>query len=165
LRPGWRPIPTFAKAVSLTIVGDARVLARGAETAGVTLDLATGEGGDGPVLRDLGHLDPASIALGVAAEAGGRFALANFRTCLEMAMKGEADAVCFTPFNKAAMRLADPAYDDEISYVSRVLGLSVPASEFNVLDRLWNARVTSHVPAVEGRGADHRRRTSCAAYG
>ncbi len=144
--------PDIRRAVSLTIVGDARVLARGAEAASVSLDLATGQGSDGPALRDLGHLDPGSIELGVAAEAGGRFALANFRTCLEMAMNGEADAVCFTPFNKAAMRLADPAYDDEISYVSRVLGLAVPASEFNVLDRLWNARVTSHVPLSKVAG-------------
>ena len=144
--------PEIREAVALTVVGDARVLARGAANAGVELDLAS-EGSDRrPVLRDLGHLDPASIELGVAAEAGGRFALANFRRCLEMAMRGEADAVCFTPFNKAAMRLADPAYDDEISYVSRVLGVSVPASEFNVLDRLWNARVTSHVPLSKVAG-------------
>ena len=39
------------------------------------------------------------------------------------------------------MRLAHPAYDDEISFSADVVGLDVPASEFNVLDQLWNARV------------------------
>ncbi len=56
------------------------------------------------------------------------------------------DAVCFTPFNKAAMRAAHPGYDDEIGYSAEVLGTSGPASEFNILERLWSARVTSHVP-------------------
>ena len=138
--------PDIRDVVALTVVGDARVLERGAREAGVSLDLGAGDGDGRPILHDLGHLDPDSIRLGEAAEAGGRFALKNFRTCLEMARDGEVDAVCFTPFNKAAMRLSDPAYDDEISFVSRILGLSVPASEFNILDRLWNARVTSHVP-------------------
>jgi 4-hydroxythreonine-4-phosphate dehydrogenase len=47
------------------------------------------------------------------------------------------------------MRLAHPAYDDEISFSADVVGLKGPASEFNVLDRLWNARVTSHIPLAE----------------
>ncbi len=63
-----------------------------------------------------------------------------------MAVRAEAEAVCFTPFNKQAMRLAHPPYDDEISFSQAVIGVSGPASEFNILDRLWNARVTSHVP-------------------
>lgn len=142
--------PEIRAAASLLVVGDARVLARGAREAGVTLDIASGDAdavpGERPMLLDLGHLDPDTIRLGVATEAGGRFALANFRTCLERAKAGRADAVCFTPFNKAAMRMAHPPYDDEINYVAGILDFHEPASEFNVLDGLWNARVTSHVP-------------------
>ena len=44
------------------------------------------------------------------------------------------------------MRMAHPSYDDEIGYGAEVLGTSAPASEFNILEKLWNARVTSHVP-------------------
>jgi 4-hydroxythreonine-4-phosphate dehydrogenase len=66
-----------------------------------------------------------------------------------MACDGHADAVCFTPFNKQAMRLAHPPYDDEISFSLGVTGSEGPASEFNVLDRLWNARVTSHISLAE----------------
>src|SRR5690242_1242425 len=62
-----------------------------------------------------------------------------------MARNRKADAVCFTPFNKKAMRLARPVYDDEIAFSAETVGLDTPASEFNVLDRLWNARVTSHI--------------------
>ncbi|WP_375461679.1 4-hydroxythreonine-4-phosphate dehydrogenase PdxA [uncultured Enterovirga sp.] len=150
--------PEIREAGSLVVVGDARVLSRGAVEAGLALDIDIRgpneplSPGGRPVLRDLGHLDPESIRLGTSSEAGGRSALDNFRTCLEMGKAGLADAVCFTPFNKPAMKLAHPPYDDEISYTAGILGTTGPASEFNVLEGLWNARVTSHVPlsAVAG---------------
>jgi len=56
---------------------------------------------------------------------------------------------CFTPFNKQAMRLADASYDDEIGFTAGVLGTTGTATEFNILDGLWNARVTSHVPMAQ----------------
>ena len=144
--------PEIRAAADLIVVGDRRVLARGAEAAGVELDIASCSsveelgGQSGTVLVDLGHLDPDSIEVGVASRAGGEFALRNFRTCIELAAAGRAGAVCFTPFNKAAMRMAHPPYDDEIGYGREVLGSGGPASEFNILEGLWNARVTSHVP-------------------
>ena len=139
-------------AASIVVFGDRRVLERGAAEANVTLDIDVRSSADEttpgskPLLIDLGHLDPNTIERGVAAQAGGQFALANFNACLKLAASGKAQAVCFTPFNKAAMRLAHPSYDDEIGYTSEILGLDVPASEFNILEGLWNARVTSHVP-------------------
>jgi 4-hydroxythreonine-4-phosphate dehydrogenase len=144
--------PEVRAAVSLLVVGDRRVLDRGAADSGITLDIEVRGPADStasaskPILIDLGHLDPATIERSVASEAGGRFALANFSTCLKLAAAGKAGAVCFTPFNKAAMRLSHPPYEDEIGYTSWVLGIDCPASEFNILEGLWNARVTSHVP-------------------
>lgn len=150
--------PEIRAAADLVTVGDRRVLARGAEVAGIELDIPSCRSVEelparaGTVLVDLGHLDPDSIEVGVASKAGGAFALRNFRTCIELAAVGRAGAVCFTPFNKAAMRMAHPPYDDEIGYGREVLGSGGPASEFNILEGLWNARVTSHVPlsAVAG---------------
>ena len=149
--------PEVRAAADLAVVGDARVLRRGAEVARLTADLPIvsdpAEVRPGrSVLLDLGHLDPDTIEVGVAAVPGGRFALENFRAALKLAAAGRAGAVCFTPFNKAAMRMAHPAYDDEISFVAEVLDVHSPAKEFNILEGLWNARVTSHVPisAVAG---------------
>jgi len=149
--------PAVRAAADFVVVGDRRVLQRGADVAGVALDIPTiatpAEIAPGrTVLLDLGHLDPDSIAVGVAAAPGGAFALENFRTALRLAAAGRVGAVCFTPFNKAAMRMAHPPYDDEISFVAGVLDVHTPAKEFNILDGLWNARVTSHVPlsAVAG---------------
>jgi 4-hydroxythreonine-4-phosphate dehydrogenase len=146
-------LPEVHAAARIVTIGDARVMREGARIAGVTLDLdiraaspEASEPNGHPVFIDLGHLDPARVERSTVARAGGEYALANFRMALRLAASGEADAVCFTPFNKAAMRSAHAGYDDEIGFSAEVLGTSGPASEFNILDGLWNARVTSHVP-------------------
>ena len=145
-------LPEIHAAMHLVVIGDARVLAAGARTAQVEPDVemvstvsAIATRTDNPVFLDLGTLDSADIAMGKPSRAGGAFALGNFRAALDLAANGRVEAVTFTPFNKAAMRMADADYDDEISFVSRTCGYTAPASEFNILDGLWNARVTSHI--------------------
>ncbi len=139
-------------AARMIVIGDRRVFDDGAKVASLAPDVQEVRSGDAipdgdrPVFVDLGHLDPATIERGVAAREGGRFALTNYRHALRLVADGKADAVCFTPFNKQAMRLAEPTYDDEIGFTAGVLGTSGPATEFNILEGLWNARVTSHVP-------------------
>jgi 4-hydroxythreonine-4-phosphate dehydrogenase len=137
----------------LVVIGDRRIFDEGARVAGITPELQAVKPGaelratEGETLFiDLGHLDPAEIERGTASLAGGRFALANYRHALELGRDRRVDAVCFTPFNKQAMRLARADYDDEIAFSAEVAGLKTPASEFNVLGELWNARVTSHIP-------------------
>lgn len=139
-------------AANLLVVGDARALHEGARIAGIPTQLAAWQRGStrpdfssGPLLLDLGHLDPATLTTGTSSRGGGIFALRNFRTALSLAAEGLADAVSFTPFNKHAMRLAEPSYIDEIEIISTGLG-EAPGREFNVLPSIWNARVTSHVP-------------------
>lgn len=139
-------------AADIVVFGDRRVLEAGAKVAGLRLDIdveadaADVRRGGRPVLIDLQSLDPASIELGQATAAGGRFAIKNFLAALAYAKASKAGAVFFTPFNKKAMRLAHPSYDDEINFIRDALEHPGPASEFNVLDALWNARVTSHIP-------------------
>jgi 4-hydroxythreonine-4-phosphate dehydrogenase len=123
------------------VVGDRRIFEDGARVAGASA--APDE------FVEVRHADPAGIKRGVAAKAGGQSALANYRTALRMVADGKADATCFTPFNKQAMRMAEPTYDDEILFTSNVLGFKGLATEFNVLEGLWNARVTSHIPLKE----------------
>ena len=145
-------LPEVRVAANVVVIGDARVFRAGAADAKLEPDVEWRDGFDDlavharPLFVDLHHLDPAQISTGQATRAGGTFALANFRAALELAAARRVDAVCFTPFNKAAMRHAHPGYDDEIGYSAEVLGTDGPASEFNILDELWNARVTSHIP-------------------
>jgi 4-hydroxythreonine-4-phosphate dehydrogenase len=126
------------KAARVIVIGDRRVFYDGAKVANLSVTPEE--------FVDLKHMDPATIRRGVATRAGGSSALENYRRGLRMAADGKAAAVCFTPFNKQAMRMAEPSYDDEILFTSNVIGFKGLATEFNVLDNLWNARVTSHIP-------------------
>lgn len=123
---------------TITVIGDARQLERGARIANVPLPRVS--------IVNRANADPDQIALGQASAEGGRASLDNFAAALGLARDGLIDAVCFTPFNKQALRLAGNRHEDELRFAVEVLGWSGPVSEFNVLDRLWNARVTSHVP-------------------
>jgi 4-hydroxythreonine-4-phosphate dehydrogenase len=128
------------KAAQVVVIGDRRVFDEGARIAGIAPKVE---------FVDLKHLDPATVKRGVASREGGASALANYRHALRMAADGQAQAVCFTPFNKQAMRLAHPPYEDEIGFTSGVLGFKGAATEFNILEGLWNARVTSHIPLAK----------------
>src|SRR5258708_3351527 len=139
----------------LVVIGDKRVLDGGAAVAGLRLEVDVigaddpWPTGDRPLFIDLRNLDPSKVRRGVAALEGGRFALENYACALRLAKAGRAHSVCFTPFNKHAMRLARPGYDDEIAVSAEVIGTNASASEFNVLGEVWNARVTSHVPLAQ----------------
>lgn len=140
-------------AAHLIVFADRRVLDQGARVAKVAVDVDTIGPATAipttaakPVLVDLGHLDPATIRVGEVQEAGGRYAIENLKMALACAIEGIAQAVTFTPFNKSAMRLAHPSYEDEVVFAQEMLHLKGTASEFNVLPKLWNARITSHVP-------------------
>jgi 4-hydroxythreonine-4-phosphate dehydrogenase len=148
------------EAADILLLGDRRVWALGVEQAGIAHDLADLDGfvEAGQALSDFGHLDPATITIGESSQAGGDFALVNFRIALKMAAAGIADAVAFTPFNKPSMRLAENDYVDEIGFIRRTIGAEKDGSEFNILDEVWNARVTSHIPLSEVAGCMTRER-------
>jgi 4-hydroxythreonine-4-phosphate dehydrogenase len=122
---------------STLVVGDARQLAAGARVANVKLPEVE--------VLDRANADPAAIGLGKACAEGGRAALENFTSALDLARGGKLGAVCFTPFNKQALMLAGNRFEDELRYAADHLGWNKPVGEFNVLGKLWNARVTSHI--------------------
>lgn len=141
---------------TVTVIGDRRVLAAGEKAAGVTIEIplvasvesAAPQAGK-PVFVDLGHLDPASITPAEASAEGGTFAMRNFREALLAAKARRFDGIMFTPFNKLALKRAGNPYPDEIRWASDILCWNGACSEYNKLDNLWNARVTSHEPLRE----------------
>jgi 4-hydroxythreonine-4-phosphate dehydrogenase len=143
-----------ADAVRLLIVGDRRIFDRGAEIAGTHTVVTPVREDELPHLPpgqhcflDVPSIDPATVVTGRAGEPGGASALANFRKALDLGAEGRVDAVCYTPFNKSAMRKSYSDYEDEVSFSAEHLGLpAVGIAEFNIQPRLWSARVTSHVP-------------------
>ncbi|MAM56552.1 MAG: 4-hydroxythreonine-4-phosphate dehydrogenase [Salinicola sp.] len=144
---------TVNRAVRLVIIGDRRIFDEGARIAGLSPPLHVVDGqspleglATAPAFLDLANLALEAVDQGQATPAGGEFASANFRRALALANEGQVDAVCFTPFNKKAMRYANPGYDDEIRFVADAIGFDGKAREFNILESVWNARVTSHIP-------------------
>ena len=65
------------------------------------------------------------------------------------------DGLCFTPFNKQALHMAGMQTEDETQWAKAHTGHTGRASEFNVIDGMWNARVTSHVPLKDVAGLRH----------
>lgn len=135
----------------ILVIGDRRVIDLGERQANLSSDIVDLDDfpRTGCALADLGHLDPASVSVGTSSQASGDFSLVNFRVALRLSAARITDAVAFTPFNKHSMRLAAADYVDEIGFIKRTIGAEQDGSEFNILDEVWNARVTSHIPLSE----------------
>ncbi|MCS6876701.1 MAG: 4-hydroxythreonine-4-phosphate dehydrogenase PdxA [Geminicoccaceae bacterium] len=153
--------PRVRDAAAVIGIGDRRVLARGIEQAGVRPEVAIGNDPEAlcrlaapgrPVFWDLGNCDPAACPPGRVSAAAGASALSNFRAGLDLARTGRVQAITFTPFNKQAIRLVHPTYEDEAVEARAWFGLSSEVSEINVTSVFWNARVTSHVPLKDVAG-------------
>jgi 4-hydroxythreonine-4-phosphate dehydrogenase len=144
-------LPETAEAASITVIGDRRLLARGAKEAGVTprIDAVVERIDGGVVMLDRAAADPDTIRLGEISANGAGPALDNYRTALDLVRGGRLDAITFVPFNKQAMRLVDAKYEDELVFAAEYLGFKGAVAEFNIIDQFWNARVTSHVPLRE----------------
>jgi 4-hydroxythreonine-4-phosphate dehydrogenase len=149
--------PQALPAARIRVIAHDASLAEGARLAGVRLDL--------PVARSPRALPDAAVAVldwdgarapafarGVASAANGAFMLSALSLALDLHRRGEVDAICFAPLNKAALRAGGMAQEDELRWFADVLRHSGPCGEFNVLEGLWTSRVTSHVPLKDVAG-------------
>jgi 4-hydroxythreonine-4-phosphate dehydrogenase len=91
-------------------------------------------------------LDAPAFPLGIAGANNGRFMLDGLMTGVDLVRSGKADALCFAPLNKGALRAGGMNHPDEMHWFAEVLGWTGPCVEFNVLGDLWTSRITSHVP-------------------
>jgi 4-hydroxythreonine-4-phosphate dehydrogenase len=80
----------------------------------------------------------------VSAEAG-RHCLEALAIGLDLVTAGEADALCFAPLNKGALRAGGNPHADELHWFAERLSVEGYVGEINVLDDLWTSRATSHV--------------------
>ncbi len=139
------------------VIGDRRILQRGAQAAGVALDLPTIARLDDAraglaVLLPGPVTDPEALPVGQVSGLAGKAALDGFRVALGLAEAGELDAICFAPCNKQAMHQGGLELEDELRFFVQVLDFKGYVGEINATDQLATTRVTSHVPlsAVAG---------------
>ncbi len=100
-------------------------------------------------VHEWGGLNASAFARGVVSEANGRFMLDALTEGARIVIAGRADALCFAPLNKGALRAGGMHHEDEMRWFAELLHHNGACGELNVLDNLWTSRVTSHVPLKE----------------
>ena len=145
--------PGIASRANILVISSREVLQEGAAAAGAPFAFTTGTVAtrpahdfDVPMLVRWPALDDTGFARGEATPRNGRFMLDGLAVGLDLCKRGIADALCFAPLNKGALRAGGMRHADELHYFCEVLDFHGPCVEFNVLEGLWTSRVTSHVP-------------------
>ena len=136
----------------LVVLGDARVLARGENHAGVNLRTRTYDepravdwSDDAVPLVDIGNTDPELYPSGAVSSEAGRLSGDTLARTIEFAKGGQVQAITFAPLNKRAMFDGGWKFPDEHKMFAHLLGHKGYFSEMNVLDPWWMFRVTSHI--------------------
>jgi 4-hydroxythreonine-4-phosphate dehydrogenase len=138
--------PDAATRAAVRLIGDRTVLAGAERLTGsnirpdVEFEALAGCGDD---VRTPGKANPAA----------GAWMLAGLARCAELARAGEVDAIVFAPLNKQALKLGGLKHPDEQHLLAELLDAQGYTVEFNVIDRLWTSRVTSHIPLKDVAGA------------
>jgi len=126
-----------AAVLTPVVVGDARIVARGARLAGTALPPAA-------EIIDLAHCPPEEVPLGTALPRAGRAAGQALERAFAMATRGEVAGVCYAPLHKRSLHDGGYPFEDELHLFAHWTG-SADAGEINALERLWTSRVTSHI--------------------
>jgi 4-hydroxythreonine-4-phosphate dehydrogenase len=151
---------TLAECGRPLIIGDEGLLRLGMKTAGADFAYRTVSGpeevlsggppdGDAVYVLDTRSVDTGALKLGEVSAANGREEGDRLADCVNYCGKGLIDGFCFAPLNKAAMKTGGYNYPSEHELFADLYGLATYYSEMNVLGRLWNIRVTSHIPLKE----------------
>lgn len=144
--------PSLAK---LVLVGDPWLWEQGQKIAGVKvsttqiphLSTARGQLRPGEIgFLSVSTVSPDKVVMSAVGAAGGRSVLSVLNLCMDAALAGDLDAICFAPLNKHAMKLGGLKFEDELHHFADYLGVTDYFCEFNTLGDIWTARVSSHIP-------------------
>ncbi|RQR53724.1 4-hydroxythreonine-4-phosphate dehydrogenase PdxA [Burkholderia sp. Bp9125] len=147
--------PDATSRANLVLIGDRWLWEAGQRVAGVRVELepvaslaAVRERPScaRPAFVAVDTVEPAQVTASQAGAAGGRSVLDVLNRCMDAALAGEIDAICFAPLNKHAMKLGGLRHEDELHHFAEYLGVTGYFCEFNTLGELWTARISSHIP-------------------
>ena len=136
--------PETATRAELVLIGNRATFAEGAAAAGAGSTTPAGVR-----VHEWAGLDAPAFARGVVNEKNGRFMLDALTEGARLVTSGAADALCFAPLNKGALRAGGMRQEDEMRWFADLLSYDGVCGELNVLENLWTSRVTSHVPLKE----------------
>lgn len=101
---------------------------------------------DTPLLLNWPGINADGFERGKVTPKNGKFMLDGLALAVDLCRKGIADALCFAPLNKGALRAGGMNHQDELHWFADVLKFTGTCVELNVLEGLWTSRVTSHMP-------------------
>ncbi|MGB6007682.1 4-hydroxythreonine-4-phosphate dehydrogenase PdxA [Castellaniella sp.] len=138
----------------IVLIGDPWLWERGQAIAGVrvptrpldSLAQARQAPADLPLFVAVDTVRPEDVVPGQADAAGGASVLRVLDQCMDAALAHQIDAICFAPLNKHAMKMGGLRHEDELHHFAQYLKVEGYFCEFNTLDGLWTARVSSHIP-------------------
>jgi 4-hydroxythreonine-4-phosphate dehydrogenase len=146
--------PANLRAAQVVLVAPRAVLAVGERIAGAKLPVLEAAGPDrlrfepGRVTH-LVQPDTGEAPMGECSRQAGAAALQALATATDLARAGQVDGILFAPLNKHSLRLAGMDEEDELRFLQGRFGVDDFVCEFNITDKLWTSRVTSHVPLRE----------------
>lgn len=148
-------LPDEAIGAQVVMTGNPDVLAFAEQSTGQCISAprfktfeAIGERRPGLVFLERAS-DASAIPKAEVSEAAGREVLETLMEAIERAKAGEIDGIVFAPFNKESMHRAGSPHYSELELFKEQFGRDDIPGEFNVMDNLWIARVTSHIPVGE----------------
>ncbi len=102
-----------------------------------------------PMFIEVNTLDESQAKFSYANQYCGRSVLEVLNLCMDACVAKQADAICFGPLNKEAMKVGGLKHEDELHHFAEYLGVDADKNyfcEFNTLGTLWTSRISSHVP-------------------
>jgi 4-hydroxythreonine-4-phosphate dehydrogenase len=134
-----------ARADFLVVADRGEVEAAAAE-AKVTLPPLTKTPGPGTIaVIDDGSAPAVPIRRAAVSKEAGERAMHQLRRAVALVNGGQADAIVFTPLNKASLHMAGMDEHDQLRWFAKHMNHTGPVSEINIHPALWTSRVTSHV--------------------
>lgn len=143
--------PENLAAADVVLIGDLPSLQVGERVAGARLNTLRAESMSalrfepGRVTHLVLPPGPAA-PLGESTAAAGGAALRALAAATDAARERLVAGIVFAPLNKHSLRLGGMDHEDELRYMQDRFGIQSFVCEFNITDRLWTSRVTSHVP-------------------
>lgn len=149
-------IPSEAEGVQIVVTGDSRVFETAQDVTGAQIDLPrvdsfpeVAELSEEIVFWDRRTEDTSVIPRKMVSDAAGREVLNSLMEAIRLAKAGEIDGIVFAPFNKESMHRAGSSHYSELELFKEQFDRADIPGEFNIMDGLWIARVTSHIPVAE----------------
>lgn len=144
---------------NIIIIGAVEAYRRGEETTGVQIPVTevsafahidfSGDKANTIYHYNLDIVGIENVPFAQTTPEGGQSSIRALEIGMDMYKAGILQSLCFMPFNKESMHKGGNPHNDEMGFCRHYLGYEGTVSEFNVVDGIWNGRVTSHVSIRE----------------